>query len=367
MNRRLGRQLGFTLVELLVVIAIIGILVALLLPAIQAAREAARRTECKNKLKNIGLAMHNFHDTVKHFPTGGTGPQPRIEDYLVDSIGVPVAQRKGPANGPTRQGLGWMFQILSYLEEDAIKNIIRREDMAKNPIALYNCPSRRGLTIHFNPTETITVSLADYAGATAGPSRSEVVSGRAGSTNFQDYLDNPGNHQNEIFGGCVDCDSFPDQSTVNSAVPPVQYRGILQRVDWVRLPAPGKHLGFTKRISISKVVDGTTKTLLVSEKWIHPNVYEGGGRADDFGWADGWDYDQLRSCMFQPRADGDADEPDHTDPRDPGNYPFGSAHSSGMNAMFADGSVTSIGYDIDREVFNRLGHRYDGELTPDTF
>ena len=121
---------AFTLVELLVVIAIIGVLVALLLPAIQAAREAARRTQCKNNLKNIGLSILNFESSLKQFPTGGVGSQVRIDDYLKDSYvnGNPNPNPKGPANGPLEQGLGWMYQILPYLEQGAVKNLIHMSE-----------------------------------------------------------------------------------------------------------------------------------------------------------------------------------------------------------------------------------------------
>ena len=105
---RLGGPTGFTLVELLVVIAIIGILVALLLPAIQAARAAARRTQCKNNIKQIGIALHNYHAANNEFPVG-------MQFDVTPTTGNPI---NPPSNFKFRPN--WIMYILPYIEEQGI-------------------------------------------------------------------------------------------------------------------------------------------------------------------------------------------------------------------------------------------------------
>jgi prepilin-type N-terminal cleavage/methylation domain-containing protein len=105
-----GRRKGFTLIELLVVIAIIAILIALLLPAVQQAREAARRTQCKNNLHNLGIAIHNYHDTFTKFPPAMTGSG-------------------SPQTGAHRNSLAAFVMLLPYYDQAPLYQTI----MAQNP------------------------------------------------------------------------------------------------------------------------------------------------------------------------------------------------------------------------------------------
>lgn len=129
---------GFTLIEVLVVIAIIGVLVALMLPAIEMARESSRRSSCANNLRQQAVAVRLHEQTHQTFPTGGWGP---------DWLGDPDA-----GYGPKQPG-GWIYNVLSYIEEDNLRQLgrgLKEEPREKaltqlmcTPIAVIYCPSRR--------------------------------------------------------------------------------------------------------------------------------------------------------------------------------------------------------------------------------
>ncbi|MBI1311704.1 DUF1559 domain-containing protein [bacterium] len=163
-----SRKRGFTLIELLVVIAIIAILVALLLPAVQSAREAARRTECKNKLKQIGLALHNYHDTHSVYP---------------------------PAALPSSDGLSWHVMILPQLDLEGLytqfefgaqaggrySSAVNLPLVQKDPVRAFLCPSgtketaddvAANYTTHYygimGPTGTNATTGVAYSENTAG-------------------------------------------------------------------------------------------------------------------------------------------------------------------------------------------------------
>jgi prepilin-type N-terminal cleavage/methylation domain-containing protein len=133
------RQKGFTLVELLVVIAIIGVLVALLLPAVQAAREAANRMSCGNNLKQLGIGLHNFHDTRKVLPPGGYSDQPPY----------------GTGGG---WGSSWMVFILPYVEQGPLYDKLTfTGGSGWGASATNNCnaASNVGIAIYFCPSSPL--------------------------------------------------------------------------------------------------------------------------------------------------------------------------------------------------------------------
>jgi len=182
-----ARQLrGFTLVELLVVIAIIGVLVALLLPAVQAARDAARRTSCVNKIRQLGLALHNHHDSIGRFP--------------VSNYAHPFPNKK------IAHFWGWQPQLLPYLEQRALHDLIdftkvpysqRNLPAVQTPLAILGCPSNpygnaTGFTERHVTNFLETVTQTSYA-ACIGDYQNATGTGWLGKNRFGDVAYHYGN------------------------------------------------------------------------------------------------------------------------------------------------------------------------------
>ncbi len=177
---RSPRKRGFTLIELLVVIAIIGILIALLLPAIQAAREAARRASCINKLKQIGLGMHNFHDSYKRFPANQYSSQ--TEDF----------------------GWSWLTYLLPYMEENTLFDSLNIRqytpyDTSRTDIDLsitrpggFVCPTYSGE--EFSLDATYTGGISNYKAIAATTMTSLSWFDGSGSTGGNGYISSAAGH-----------------------------------------------------------------------------------------------------------------------------------------------------------------------------
>jgi prepilin-type processing-associated H-X9-DG protein len=354
------------LVELLVVIAIIGILIALLLPAVQAAREAARMNECKNHLKQIGLAVQNHVSTEGFFPTGGWG---------FDWVGDP---NRGYDK---RQPGGWAFNLLTFLEEKADHDLglgasyngsntgplsVKLGQMMGQGLPVFLCPSRRtdSTTFFISPTST-TITTAN-GNASHGDVKDQFynVAGNLVPTNVcrGDYAINAGDGSANQGGAnpnsVTTMDSFTTWDSTDDATTKMYCNGISYYRSMVRL---------------KQVTDGLTHTYCVGEKFLYVDQWmTGDDPADDEFLLTGWDNDLYRTAGWsyvnngQPKPTDKAVNVPQADVKSTvllsnseGNI-WGSAHVSGFNMVYCDGSVHTIPYTIDLVVHRLLHNRADG-------
>ena len=317
-KKRPRNRRGFSQVEILVVIVVIGVLIAFLVPAVQKVREAANLASCQNNLKQIGLAIHNHHDTFRRFPSGGWGWK---------WVGTPNRGTSSDQPG------GWLYNILPFTEQGDLRKLGVGQGapeidesilkLLSTPVSIFNCPSRRDGGPYPGNGDPYLIGMGNGQTSSVNPimlARSDYA-GNAGSQGF-----------NQIDGG-------PASLAIgDSSIYPWPNTSTCSGIFFLR-----------SSLTLLDISRGSSSTLMVGERYINPDHY-----LDGVDWGDneamyvGFDNDVYRVTMNPPQRD-------KAGFRNALN--FGSAHAAGLNMLFCDSSVRFIGYDIDADVFFEAGRR----------
>jgi prepilin-type N-terminal cleavage/methylation domain-containing protein/prepilin-type processing-associated H-X9-DG protein len=323
-DRPPGRR-AFTLIELLVVIAIIALLIGLLMPAVQKVRDAASRAQCQNNLRQIGIALHNYHDGHKMFPYGGV--------------------TNGPCCG-TQSGPTWTILLLPYLEQDALYKLYDFTVANEHPnnafvrtrfLPVCTCPSDVNANKLAKPESGPGADLVYATGSY------RAVSGRS------DGLD------------------WFDDSAVQL---PLSWRGLLHSGADAKYP-PLPNAGYTSRIAsperMANIRDGTSTTLVAGENTTITHL------SRTTFWAYTYTSYNQSAVVLPPQSRqlmADYDEcvrlgASLAGGSNPCKRAWGGLHGGVINFVFADGSVRPISTSVDMNILAAMATIANGEVVPD--